>query len=54
MIAGAAAEVQAFAFASGSADSAILVNLLPGLYTAIVSNPGATTGTALIEVYDLP
>ncbi|MBI5770924.1 MAG: immunoglobulin domain-containing protein [Verrucomicrobia bacterium] len=53
-IAAAAAAVQAFPFAPLSADSAILINLLPGLYSAIVSSPDATTGTALIEVYEVP
>ncbi|MEN9636978.1 MAG: hypothetical protein RL077_5382 [Verrucomicrobiota bacterium] len=53
-IAAAATAVQAFPFASLSADSAILINLFPGLYTAIVSSPDSSTGTALIEVYELP
>jgi len=46
------AETGAFAFASGSADSAILTSLPPGNYTAQVkSTSGTDTGYVLIEVY---
>lgn len=34
-------------------EAAILSTLMPGLYTAIVSGVGSTTGVALVEVYDL-
>ena len=34
-------------------ESAILMTLQPGLYTAIVQGVNATTGVALVEVYDL-
>jgi hypothetical protein len=34
-------------------ESAILMSLAPGAYTAIVSGVGNTTGIALVEVYDL-
>jgi hypothetical protein len=34
-------------------ESAILVSLSPGSYTAIVRGVGDTTGVALVEVYDL-
>jgi len=44
----------AFAYASGSADSAILVDLPPGTYTAEVSGAANATGDALIEVYEVP
>lgn len=44
----------AFAWASGSKDSAIVATLSPGGYTAIVSGVANTTGVALIEVYELP
>jgi hypothetical protein len=44
----------AFLFGNGSADSAILMVLPPGNYTAEVSGVGATTGIALIEVYEVP
>jgi sugar lactone lactonase YvrE len=44
----------AFALPSGSADSALLVSLAPGSYTAQVSGLNNTTGNALIEVYQVP
>jgi len=54
LVSAAEAQTGAFAFASGSADSAILIVLPPGNYTAEVSGVGGTTGTALIEVYEVP
>jgi len=54
-----AANVQAFATSGGfsfddnSKDSALVVTLSPGLYTAIVSGAGGTIGAALAEVYEL-
>jgi kumamolisin len=45
--------VGAFSFASGSADSAMTVNLPPGAYTAQVSGVNAATGVALVEVYEV-
>lgn len=50
-ITAAAASVGAFAFPAGSADSAMLMTVAPGVYTAQVSGVGATTGVALVEVY---
>ena len=41
----------AFSLTAGSADCAMVVTLPPGSYTAEVSGAGATTGTALAEVY---
>jgi hypothetical protein len=41
----------AFALPLGSADSALLVALLPGTYTAAVSGLNGSTGIALLEVY---
>ena len=38
---------------SATADSAILVTLPPGAYTAEVSGASGDTGIALVEVYDL-
>jgi hypothetical protein len=49
----AAASVGAFAFGEGSSDSALVVTLSPGSYTAITSGVGGNTGTTLIENYDL-
>ena len=36
-----------------SLESAILITLQPGAYTAIMSGKNSTTGNALVEVYDL-
>lgn len=46
--------VGAFALSPTSRDSALLVTLQPGSYTAQVSGVGNTTGVALVEVYELP
>jgi hypothetical protein len=43
----------AFALPAGSGDAAVLVRLPPGGYTVVVSGVASTTGTALVEVYDL-
>jgi hypothetical protein len=37
-----------------SADSALLVTLPPGAYTAQVSGASGDTGVALVEVYEVP
>ncbi|MBL9201688.1 MAG: immunoglobulin domain-containing protein [Opitutaceae bacterium] len=52
-LATAFASAGAFALPAGSRDAAVLLRLPPGGYTVIVSGVGATTGTALVEVYDL-
>ncbi len=52
-VAAAAAQVGAFAFASGSADCAILMVLQPGAYTVEISGLGTSTGVALAEVYEV-
>ena len=49
----AAAGAQVSAFPIGNNDSALLVTLAPGPYTAIVSSATTATGVALAEVYDL-
>ena len=49
----AAASVGAFALPAGSADSCLLVTLVPGAYTAQVSGVAGATGVALIEVYSV-
>jgi hypothetical protein len=51
---GAFASVGAFPLVAGSKDAAILVSLAPGNYTALVSGAGGTSGSALIEVYEVP
>ena len=38
---------------TAASESAIIANLAPGNYTAIVRGVGNTTGVALVEVYDL-
>ncbi|HRE80182.1 MAG TPA: PQQ-dependent sugar dehydrogenase [Opitutaceae bacterium] len=48
----AAQRVGAFSLASGSADSALLVTLNPGSYTAHAEPASGSPGVALIEVYD--
>ena len=45
--------VGAFALQAGSRDAAIVATLQPGSYTAQVSGVGDTTGTALVEVYEV-
>ena len=49
-----AARVGAFAFAADSADSALILDLPPGAYTAHVSGVPPGTGVALVEVYEVP
>lgn len=41
-------------FAANSLDAALVLTLEPGAYTAVVSGAHATTGNALVEVYELP
>jgi hypothetical protein len=50
----AATQVGAFALQPGSADSALLLTLAPGAYTAQLSGADGGTGIALIEVYEVP
>jgi arabinan endo-1,5-alpha-L-arabinosidase len=54
-ISGPAASVGAFPWSNpSSADSALLVTLPPGNYTATVSGAAGDTGVALVEVYEVP
>ena len=54
-LATAASNVGAFTWSNlSSNDSAILVTLPPGAYTAIVSGVSGDTGVSLVEVYDVP
>ena len=48
------AAVGAFGLPTGSGDAAVLVRLPPGAYTVTVSGVAGTTGTALVEIYDVP
>ena len=52
-ISAAATASGAFAFAAGSADSAILTTLAPGGYTAFIGSGVGAAGVGLIEIYDL-
>lgn len=55
LIAATSASVGAFSWgASATADSAILMTLPPGAYTAQVSGASGDTGVALVEVYEVP
>jgi YVTN family beta-propeller protein len=53
-ITSAGASVGAFALASGSADSALVVNVSAGAYTMQLSGVNNSTGVALAEVYEVP
>lgn len=53
-VASAAAQVGAFALTPGSADSALLVTLPAGAYTAVASGVNAASGNVLLEVYEVP
>jgi hypothetical protein len=44
---------RAFPFPVGSADSAVLVTLAPGAYSAVVEGARATTGSGMVEAYEL-
>jgi hypothetical protein len=50
-ISAAEASSYAFPFAANSADSAMLVTLAPGAYTAQVTDAKGSSGVALVEVY---
>jgi kumamolisin len=52
LVASTATAVGAFAFVSGSLDSAQIVNLAAGAYTIQISGVGNTTGVALAEIYE--
>ncbi len=49
-----ARSVGAFDLTVGSRDSALVLTLPPGAYTAQISGMGGTTGEALVEVYEVP
>lgn len=49
-----AAELTASGFApSNSAESAILMTLAPGAYTALVAGSGGSTGVAIVEIFEV-
>ncbi len=53
-IAAGATAVGTFPLVTASKDSALITTLAPGAYTAQLSSVGGATGTALIEVYEIP
>jgi hypothetical protein len=46
--------VNAFALPANSADSAVVITLPPGAYTAQVTGANGSTGIALLEIYEVP
>jgi len=54
LIGAAAGSVGAFSWGDTSADSALLVTLPPGNYTAGVAGASGDSGVALVEVYEVP
>jgi uncharacterized delta-60 repeat protein len=46
------AELGAFPYATGSADSAVVTTLAPGGYTIVVQGIGSPIGNTVVEVYD--
>jgi hypothetical protein len=55
VLSGIFAQVQAFAINNpASNDSALLITLPPGIYSANLSSQDGTAGVALIEIYEVP
>jgi hypothetical protein len=52
-LAAAANTVGAFPLAAASQDSAVIVTLAPGNYSAVVTSASGATGAALVEIYEL-
>jgi hypothetical protein len=53
-LATAATRAGAFALSANSRDAALLVQLDPGAYTAVVSDTSGATGVSLVEVHEVP
>ncbi len=53
LVSSVAASVGAFSWGAASPDSALLVTLAPGAYSAEVLGAGGDTGIALVEIYDV-
>jgi hypothetical protein len=49
----AGSRVQAFEFPAGSADAAVLITVPPGAYSAVVEGARNTTGSGLVEAYEV-
>jgi hypothetical protein len=52
-LAAAAGATGAFPLAAGGKDAAIMITLMPGNYTAVMSGAADSTGAGLIEVYEV-
>jgi len=53
-LAAAATRAGAFALSANSRDAALIVQLDPGAYTAVVSDTSGATGVSLVEVHEVP
>jgi hypothetical protein len=53
-LAAASTQVGAFPLVAGSGDSAMIISLAPGNYTAQINPLGSAGGIAIIEIYELP
>jgi hypothetical protein len=53
LLVGATQLVGAFPLGTGSKDAAILISLMPGTYSAVLSSATGAAGTALVEVYEV-
>ena len=49
-----ASQMGAFPLTAGSKDAVLLLTLEPGTYTAQVRGTEATSGVALLEIYEIP
>jgi hypothetical protein len=54
LITAASTQAGAFPLPAGSKDSAMLITLPPGTYSAVVTGNGGSSGVALVEVYEVP
>jgi hypothetical protein len=54
LLVGAMQATQAFAFAPGSKDAALFIELQPGNYTVWMESADGASGVGLLEVYELP
>lgn len=53
-VSAAAGRVGAFGFPTGSKDAAIVIVLAPGSYTAEMTGANGTSGSGLLEIYQIP
>lgn len=51
-VAAVSARVGAFALQANSRDAALVLNLAPGAYSAVITGQAGASGVALVEVYD--